>query len=464
MLLFFVDIYVCSLGIAFDPMDTRSDPDIYFTAQKIFHRGRYSTSGMGINGRIMKASGTALDTVVTIISGLPVSDYDHGLNAIEFGDMGELFFTSGSNTNGGIPGQLSSTQSLKENFLSGGINVAYISHPEFNGTIRWSADDDGNMISKGVDVYGMGLRNPYGILLHSNGQIYATDNGPNKKYGRMSTGCGSNDFIADQERPDKLILVQKGRYYGHPNKKRATYFNDTRQCIWRGPEVLATTTTNHTAPLLAVPSSSNGLIEFHSNHFGGQLRGNIIMTQYRATPSLSRVVLNADGDGIVGEKRVMPLNIGSSGLDITQAPNGNIIEINFANDSISVITPVIADEIISSSDVMIVTTVFPRRGPNTGGNTLSIFGVNFVSPPATTTISTDLLTNVTIGNVPCRNIVVLSSTRIDCVGIPGGYGTVDITVSVTGGRYISSTFERGYRYISGLLPRDFIIPIYNRTS
>jgi glucose/arabinose dehydrogenase len=45
-----------------------------------------------------------------IITGLPVSDHDHGLNAIEFGDEGEIYFSIGSNTNGGVPGQLTNFQ------------------------------------------------------------------------------------------------------------------------------------------------------------------------------------------------------------------------------------------------------------------------------------------------------------------------------------------------------------------
>jgi glucose/arabinose dehydrogenase len=434
------------MGLAFDPMDTKRDPDVYFTAQKIFHKGKFSTSGMGINGRIMKASGPSLETLETVISGLPVSDYDHGLNAIEFGDMGELYFTSGSNTNGGIPGQLSSSQLLKENFLSGGVNVAYLSHPDFNGNIQWSAPDDGNMIAQGIDVFGMGLRNSYGIVLHSNGQLYATDNGPNTGYGKMSTGCGPNDFMADQERPDKILRVQKGSYYGHPNRKRASYFNQPHQCVWRSPEALSNITTKHTVPLLIVSSSRNGLMEFHGNHFGGQLRGNLIMTQYRATPSLTRVILHADGDRLV-VNRSLPLNIGSSGLDITQAPNGNLIEMQYSVDSLAVIRPVLAD-----IGVMVVTTVFPRRGPNAGGYPVSIFGMNFGS----TMDATSLI--VTIGKVRCMDVILVSSIRIDCLRIPGGFGTVDITITNSTGA--SSTFEQGYRYISGLLPNDFILPVY----
>jgi glucose/arabinose dehydrogenase len=121
------------------------------------------------------ASGPNLETIIDVITGLPTSGYDHGINGLQFGDNGELYFGIGSHTNGGIPGQLSPTEyKLKENFLSAAINVAYVTHPDFDGNIKWSAPDDGNMIAKGIDLFATGLRNPYSIVLHSNGKLYAT--------------------------------------------------------------------------------------------------------------------------------------------------------------------------------------------------------------------------------------------------------------------------------------------------
>jgi hypothetical protein len=76
-------------------LDTKANPDVYFNAQKFFHKGNLSSSGTGINGRIMRASGAALDTIVTVISGLPVSDLDHGMNHMMFGDNGELYWNHG---------------------------------------------------------------------------------------------------------------------------------------------------------------------------------------------------------------------------------------------------------------------------------------------------------------------------------------------------------------------------------
>jgi len=112
--------------------------------------------------------------------GLPVSDHDHGLNAIEFGDNGELYIQIGGNTNGGIPGQLTGKQIQKENYYSAATLVAYLADPQFDGTITYDAPDNGSPNGgNGVEVFASGLRNPVGLVLHSNGKLYGTDNGPN---------------------------------------------------------------------------------------------------------------------------------------------------------------------------------------------------------------------------------------------------------------------------------------------
>lgn len=421
----------------------KADPDVYFTYNKFFHKGNQSSSGSTIGGRIRRASGPNLETIVDIITGLPISDLDHGLNGMEFGDAGELYFLSGSHTNGGVPGPLSSSRILKENFLSAAINVAYLSHPDFNGTITWSAPDDGNMIAKGIDLFAMGLRNPYGIVLHSNGKLYATDNGPNLNYGPMATGCGPTDFIPDAKRDDEIVLVEKGKYYGHPNFKRASYLNDPRQCVWMPPELPST--ANYTAPLFTYLSSTDGIMEYHSNHFGGQLRSNLFMIRYNGVNNIIRVILTPDGTAILPSlnKKPLQMNIGDQGLDLTQAPNGNLMEMRYTNQTVYFQRP-----IEPPTTMLIAKTCFPRRGPTAGGNKLSIYGVNFNLNSPTVT--------VTVGGVNCPVVAPITAQRIDCT-LPGGSGTVDIVVR---NGVLSSTFERGYRYVSGMLPANFTLPVY----
>jgi IPT/TIG domain/Glucose / Sorbosone dehydrogenase len=407
-----------------------------------FHEGKESTSGTTVAGKIRRASGPNLENVVDIITGLPVSGTDHGLNAIEFLDNGALLFTCGSLTNGGLPGKLSNSGKLKENFLSASVGIAYLSHPDFNGEIKWSAPDDGNMISTGIDLYGMGMRNPFGLVLHSNGKVYGTDNGPNFEYGRMLTGC-NGDSIDDSKRDDELFLLEKGKYYGSPNLKRAAYFNDPRQCVWRGPEELDS--YEHTRPLLTHPSSIDGIMEFHGNHFAGQLRYNLLYIQYRYTNNIYRVVLTPDGQGILPSlnKRGINMNLGDLGLDLTQAPNGNLVEMRFNTSNVYYHKPVEPE-----TTELIAKTCWPRRGGTAGGTPLTIYGVNLNARSSTVTVA--------VGGVDCP-VTYTSATKVTCT-LPGGVGTVDIVVKNGGS---TSTFEKGYRFVSGVLPPSFQIPVYS---
>lgn len=107
------------------------------------------------------------------------------MNQITFGNQGELYINIGSNTNGGVPGRLSGSGIMKENYFSAATNVANLAHPMFDGFIEYDAIDDGSPVNAtGVSVFAPGLRNPFGITLHSNGNLYGTDNGPNTGYGK----------------------------------------------------------------------------------------------------------------------------------------------------------------------------------------------------------------------------------------------------------------------------------------
>ena len=65
-------------GLAFDPLDTSENPDVYFTSSWFYHGEAKSSYKEAINGKVSKARGSNLDEVIDIIVGLPVSDHDHG--------------------------------------------------------------------------------------------------------------------------------------------------------------------------------------------------------------------------------------------------------------------------------------------------------------------------------------------------------------------------------------------------
>ena len=263
------------LGIAADPMSPQGTTAIYVSHSTLFHGEYKSTSGLAINGKVSRIEGANLDVVVDVITNLPVADHDHSVNGIEFGDHGELYVQIGGNTNAGIPGRLTGRRLQKENPLSASTIVAQLTDPRFDGKIRYDAADDGNIIGGyGVRVFASGQRNSFDITLHSNGKLYATDNGPNNGFGKRATGCGPRQEDDDPEEADKLNLIMDKRYYGHPNRKRGE--KDLKQCVWRS--VNEPSNKDYKGPLMTLASSTTGIIEFQTNHFEGQLRHNLILS------------------------------------------------------------------------------------------------------------------------------------------------------------------------------------------
>jgi hypothetical protein len=224
---------------------------------------------------------------------------------------------------------------------------------------------------------------------------------------------------------DKLNLLERGKWYGHPNHKRAE--TDPRQCKWRAAS--EPSGDGYTAPLMKLDSSSDGICEFRSNHFNGQMRGNLIVSKY--TGGLRRIILTPDGTAVLPQSDPeIPIG-GNNGLDVTQAPNGNLIDARFDRNEMYYFKP---NE--PSSEVLQVKSVFPFRGGVAGGGKIMIFGDNFAAGAT-----------VQIGNNDCSNVNVISSTKIECI-IPGGYfGNVDVAVTIG---EITDTFPNSYKYITGL--------------
>ena len=242
---------------------------------------------------------------------------------MEYGDNGEIYIQCASNTNAGIPGRLTGRQVQKDNYYSSATVVAYLADPKFNGAIRYDAPDDGVPIGgNGIEIFASGTRNPFGICLHSNGNMYASDNGPNYSYGDMMTGCGPGEFKPDVTEGDKINLLKKGGYYGTPNRVRALADKDPRQCVWRSQ--FEPSSNGYTAPILKTTSSTDGLIEFFGDHFNGQLRGNLIAAKYQG--SLYRIVLAPDGQSVIPQSDpFIELTTDVDALDVTQAPDGTLV-------------------------------------------------------------------------------------------------------------------------------------------
>ena len=202
---------------------------------------------------------------------------------------------------------------------------------------------------------------------------------------------------------------------------------EERQCKWRSGKEHGD--ANYTAPLLILRSSTDGIMEYRSKHFGGQLLGNLILGRYRG--ELWRVVLNANGTEALADEVLLDPN---GGLDVTQGPDGTLFVAQNGNKKV-----VYLEALDLPSKSLTIKSIFPRRGHESGGSRLSVYGEK---------LDISGVPTVTVGGLNCPIKGAVTSSKISCT-LPAGTGTVD--VMVTSGTE-SDTFVGAYRYIIGETP------------
>lgn len=346
----------------------------------------------------------------------------------------------GGNTNAGVPGALSTSQLQEEDLFSAATLIARnVNSPSFDGFITYDANGD-QLSGFGVSVFAPGMRNPYGITYHSNGRLYGTDNGPNFNFGKKSISCTEGDDGPDPYEKDKLNLIEEGNYYGHANRKRGE--TDPRQCSWRNGFVPS---DNYTMPIKQLVSSTNGIVEFQSNHFDGVLRGELIVSRYKG--ALYHIKLTNDGTKTAGALTDKPPTLLSQGgVDVTQGPDGTLFSVSNFLGKVRFHAP---DE--DEAELMTVKSIFPRRGPEAGNTTLTIYGQKMFDATQDPT--------VTVGGIDCpvtdtkiyTDITLHEMQWVKCT-LPVGVGTADVVVSFNAEVYTFSS----YRYISGQPPQSAI--------
>ncbi|MEB3215657.1 MAG: malectin domain-containing carbohydrate-binding protein [Nostocales cyanobacterium 94392] len=372
------------LGIAFNPYDTSDSPTIYVSHNKLYANGGSDfpvTELSPYSGQVSILEGPLFSTIKPLITGLPVSNHDHGVNSMTFDNEGNLYIAVGGNTNAGIPAD--KIGGIPESPFAAGILKAEITKPNFNGEIKYQLPPDfqppqgltfdpaesqifGDIakVVPGVDVsvYASGLRNTFDLVWTTQGLLYATDNGPNGGFGDVSTSATTQ--IPVKNAPDELNLIVENGYYGHPNRNRGQ--EDSRQNVYYSDKE-PTVPGVYTAPLTTFPASTNGIDEYRANTFGGQMRGNLITQKWNGESF--NVTLSSDATQVVKQEVLDPL---SKALDIVTGPGGAIVGINLSGNKIDVSTP--NDITVSGATAY---DIFPWRAPATGGNLFIIGGKNF---------------------------------------------------------------------------------------
>jgi N-acetylneuraminic acid mutarotase len=266
---------------------------------------------------------------------------------------------------------------LPENPLSAAIVKALLSKPGFDGSISYvetvggAPNDDqrfGDIVDvapgSDVELHAPGLRNAYGMLFTTKGRLYVTDNGPNLTFGAKSLSATTQG--PDPYDDDELNLIERGNYYGSPNRNRGR--TDDRENVYRaglaGPQSIPDVFTQMIGWL---PPSSDGIDEFRSDVFEGQMRGTLIIQRY--LNKLRRTALSTSGRSVVSGFEINPITMG---LGCLVGPNGALLSFVVEEDAVKVLLP----DDLSDLD-LVINDVFPWRAPATGGTPFVLRGRGF---------------------------------------------------------------------------------------
>ena len=415
-----------ALGLAFNYASPKvrlyvSTSILEWKIQSRLH-GPYAWANGEITVLEPNTNGHCLDKVgKPIITGLPVSNHDHGVNGLVFDDNGRLHIQVGGFTNAGHNVEDSRLGGIDENPLSGASLVADVNKPNFDGKVTYSSDDPGSARQKGgkdVKVFSSGWRNSFGINIHTNGFLYATDNGASKGFGEMSISCTEHRPLpGNQNLRDKLSKVIKGKYCGHPNRNRGR--DDTKQCKFIGSSD-RTGVPGYQPPVATFESSTNGVVEYTASTFAGQLKGNLMLSKFATDQSpgkIFRVQLNSAGDLAEPPDALWE----ASGVSIEMTPWGDLLSPRVYRKEIVVIRP---DSIQTGSQTFI--SVMPNRGSTRGGNLVRVTGYNIGASPV-----------ALFAGKPCTEVTEATSRQFFCKTPPGAAGNgVKVIISSSSGKTV----------------------------
>jgi large repetitive protein len=313
-----------TLGITVDPASTPTNVILW-----VAHSSPSMDNGVLNSSIVTKLSGANFTTREDVISGLPRAIANHAINSIHFGPDGRLYIAQGGNTGAGAPNTATTEFGQRaEQPLSAALLVADVKAPGFDGTCATPENTYGPAPCS-VQVYASGLRNMYDFVWHSNGAAYGPDNGlgvtgtfppkpspPCEGFGNTASWTSGGHNPGAQ--PDTFHRLIQGKYFGHPNPYRS-------ECVFKnGSFQNVSPLASYLSPIhtMGMNTSSNGTIEYTSDAFGGQLKGEILVANYSVGDNLVRIRLSADGLSVVEAKQL----VGgfNDPLPVAQGPDGTI--------------------------------------------------------------------------------------------------------------------------------------------
>jgi glucose/arabinose dehydrogenase/N-acetylneuraminic acid mutarotase len=328
-----------TLGITVDPDSTPENVILWVASSD-----PSVNSGEENSSAVTRLSGAGFAQKDDVITGLPRAIANHAINSIHFGPDGKLYIAAGGNTGAGAANEANTEFGDRaEQPLSAAILVADVKGATFDGSCANTTDIYGPAPCD-VVPHATGFRNTYDMVFHSNGSLYAADNGlgvvgtyppsptpPCDGFGdpaRYDKG-GNNPG----EQPDLLQRVEPGKYYGHPNQSRdeCVFFDGSYQGVAPLPNFVPA------MHVLGKNKSANGIIEYAGDSFCGALKGDLLIANYSVGDDITRVQLSDDGLSVVSAGSLIgDLN---DPLPLTQGPDGTIYVGEFGGSQVTALVP-----------------------------------------------------------------------------------------------------------------------------
>lgn len=444
------------LGITIDPRDDAIRPYVSSSTMFFYKRIDHDNAGAWRNGAVDRFKPGTDDSDPDIclvydkriVSGLPVSNHDHTINGLVFTNDGDLLIAVGGSTNMGLPGWR--LGNYWESPLSAGVVIAKLSKPDFDGEIKYSAERPELAVqtSGDVEMYSGGLRNPFGVTMDALGQVFVTDSSCNCLYGNVAASCADFDaaaaaawtidsgdwpasadvpgekcFTDSATRPDKIVILEKGKNFGHANLQRGG-----EECAWIDPFTNKDVHGNdapssYKKSVALVKSPATGIGVYAANHFCGALRTDVITTAFRAQPTFRVGVKN--GVKTRGPDQL----IDNGGIAFVENAHGELLIPRHNVRQLFMLKPK-----VSKKAGLYVSGVSPIRHGKNGGLSLTIGGFNFGVTPS-----------VSVEGKDCA-VTRSSDTEIKCTMPSHSGGTKKVTVSTVIGE--SETLNNAVLYMN----------------
>ncbi len=300
-----------AVGLVFDPLSTASNLIAW-----VSHSSEGLASAPTFDGNISRLQGDNLQNEQLAVTKLPRSKRDHLVNSLAFGPDSALYICQGSMSSAG---SYDGDWQREEVLLSGAVlRLDLVKLSGFNLPLNVQTTSNQNLInnapsisvtmsdstynpygsSSPLTIYASGVRNPYDLVWHSNGQLYLPTNGsggggnspasvtgtrrPNGTF-YNGTEVTATTGIAVQH--DWLFRVNPAMpvgYFGHPNPLRGEYvlnrgFMDNNKYF---PSVGTDVNYRPAAYDFGLNNSPNGALEYKSNTFGGILKGKLLVCRF----------------------------------------------------------------------------------------------------------------------------------------------------------------------------------------